>query len=532
MFACPSWTVNCQTRVPVSYINKHLGLVQGLVSTLFSTGMAAIAYAVYQLGEAALWPILAVRSLRFTDIDKYLSASRGSIISLPLALWRSRTGQPMLVMACVAMVTLVSQANNVIVGYAFTRQNVTTEYQSVINYGGGLGLPFVFDPLAPLPVGVASASSLYASWSRSLSQEPMPDQRDFLVDRTKLSFIGNISISAIKAEKKIVCTGRPLEIAEDVAGDIRCTAATFQVLTNGNRSVAVRLQPQMAVWVDNISYMSATRTISTLVFAAVNGSIEGGEMTATTSRMRGCSYQSISAVACNVDVTLIDDSFIVGDGGPSFATASSLETLNGPAAHHSPYGPLGDLAAWLGVAIVTFGTSIEGTQPMFQVNDPYPLVYTSTLTATEGNTWTLQGLQEFVEVGSGAVGLTMMWQWIQANSTVDSILPTMRLKTWRSFLLLLPPSVVLLMVVLLAILAIRMHAATGVPVMRLALTSEVIKSTHNSEMDSVVQDARLGKNAVAKLDLLKVKYGMVSEGHDGLGTEDAVTAFSCVTYGE
>jgi hypothetical protein len=487
--------------------------------------MAAIAYAIYQLGETALWPTLAKRSYRFADIDTYLSASRGSIVSLLPALWRFRYGKSMAVMGCVTVTTLLLQANNVIVGYAFTKQNVTTEYQSIIKYGGGLGLPFYVDPQAPLPLGVAFASSLYASWSRNLSQEPMPDQRDFLIDRTKLSLVGDVSINAIKAEKSIVCTGRPLDIVEDIAGGNRCFDATFDVFTNHNRSVIVRLQPQMAVWVDNIAYKSATRTISTLIFAAVNGSIEGGVVTATTPRMQRCDYQSISAVACNIDVTLFDDSFVVGDGGPTFATASSLEALSGPANSLSPYGSLGDLAAWLGLAIVTFGTSIEGAQPMFETNKPYPLVYTSTLLATEGNTWTQDGLRDFVEIGSGALGLTMMWQWFEATSTVDSVLLTMRLQTWRSFLLLIPPLVLLLTLMLLAILDVQMHTATRVPVMRLALTSEIIKSTRNSEMDKVVRNGKLDQDTLAKLGSVKVRYGIVAEGYDGLSIEHAVTTF-------
>ena len=103
--------------------------------------------------------------------------------------------------------------------------------------------------------------------------------------------------------------------------------------------------------------MDETRSISTIVFAAINGAIEGGTWNAATKLMGKSNYGGISAIQCSVDVTLIETLVDVGAVGPRNATASdsTLATVQGPGHHYSPNGPLGDVAAWMGVVVTTLG---------------------------------------------------------------------------------------------------------------------------------------------------------------------------------
>lgn len=71
--------------------------------------------------------------------------------------------------------------------------------------GGGIG-PFFVQKNPPGPRR-DSASSLYTSWAWGLSQEPMPEYRDWFVDRQALLHRGNMTIGAVRMKQNIYCTG-------------------------------------------------------------------------------------------------------------------------------------------------------------------------------------------------------------------------------------------------------------------------------------------------------------------------------------
>jgi hypothetical protein len=156
--------------------------------------------------------------------------------------------------------------------------------------------------------------------------------------------------------------------------------------------VLLRLQPRLTLWVDHIEYISDRETITTIVFAAINGTIQNGASTAPTELMKAWDYGAISALACSVDVTLIEDQFIIGEGSGNNVTLSSFNTLSGPADVQTQWGGLGDLAAWLGAVVTDYGVSVHGAQPMFETNpvpdqNPLPVAYTTTLVLTNQNDW-------------------------------------------------------------------------------------------------------------------------------------------------
>lgn len=97
-FSCPAWTMDCNVGDNVHTFVTHLGLVQGLLSTVYGICVAMMAYAAYQVAETTLWPALTQQSFTLRDIDRFLNHSRGSLPSFPSAIWHARrlvsTDQP------------------------------------------------------------------------------------------------------------------------------------------------------------------------------------------------------------------------------------------------------------------------------------------------------------------------------------------------------------------------------------------------------------------------------------------------------
>jgi hypothetical protein len=523
-FSCPSWAVGCYVRESVNWASTHLGLVQGIINTFYALGLSCIAYCGYKFGEAAIWPTLYLQPHTLNEIDTRLSVVHGSLFSLPQGLSSIRNLRTAIVIILIAVPTISLQTGSIVLGYVYTRQNITNNYESSYGVGGGLGLPVTqHNPPGPLPSPMTSAMSYYTSWASGLSAEPMPDQRDFIADRANLSLVGDLSIYALKAEKTIQCAGHDVQLIGDVNGTSE-SKYYLQVATNLNGTiegnsddvVLIRLQPRMTLWIDSIEWINATRTIATLVFAAINGTIEGGSTTTATASMVEKGFNGISAVACTVDVVLFDDQFTTGNGAPDFATVSSLNITEGPSDYQSPYGPLGDLALWLGVSVIGYGISVYGYQPMFSNTDPLPQAYTTTFSTTSQNDWTIATLVNFIEVGSGAVAMTMTRQWIADTIEVPSRQDALQLETARVPIMLIPPIIVIILVIILAAWNSRVHSRLGIPEMRLAGVTDLIESAQNKSLSSAVEAAAVSKNKRAALGETKVWYGTV-EGTGRMG---------------
>jgi len=517
IFSCPSWAVGCYVEESVNWASTHLGLVQGIINTFYGLGLSSIAYCGYKFGEAAIWPTLYLQPYTLKEIDTRLSVLRGSLVSLPRGLLSARNLRTATVIILVALSAASLQTGSIVLGFVYTRQNITNNYESSYGVGGGLGLPVTqYNPPGPLPAEMTSALSYYTSWASGLSAEPMPDQRDFIVDRSNLSLVGDLSLYALKAEKTIQCAGRSLQLIGDVSGESESNYY-LEIATNINGTIQgnspdvvyIRLQPRMTLWIDSIKWINATRTISTLVFAAVNGSIEGGLTTTATASMVENGYYGISAIACTVDVELIDDQFSTGNGASDFATVSSLNTVAGPAAYKSPYGDQGDLALWLGVSVIGYGISVFGFQPMFSNTDPLPQAYTSTEESTSQNEWSIATLVNFIEVGSGAVAMTMTRQWISDIIDVPSRQDALQLETARVPVMLVPPIIVIILVISLAVWNAQVHSRLGIPEMRLAGVRELIESSQNEDVSIAVETAAVSKDRREALGKTKVWYGAV-----------------------
>ncbi|KAF4624171.1 hypothetical protein G7Y89_g14003 [Cudoniella acicularis] len=491
-FNCPSWALNCNVRPSVTWIIVHLPLVQGIISTIHGLGLALLAYPAFIFAEAALWPILTHSSYTLASIDMYLSATRGSVPGLIQAISNIGRGHAFIVMLWVGIITLFLQADRIVVGQAYNLGNVTQRYQSIYMGGGGIGLPFLqHNPPGPLPGPTTIASSFFSSWSQNLSAEPLPTIRSFITDRVNLSRVGIFSISGLEAQKIISCTGKELTIVDDVDsnGGLFSVASNFSISSN---SILLRLQPRLSVWVNQVEYKSLVRTITTLVFASMNGTIENGLSTHTATKMKSFNYFGISTLECTVDVTLQQVVATVGaeSNNMTVANVSSLQTVLGPANNASPYGDLGDVAEWTGAIVATLGVPVYGAQPLFQAPVPpntLPTIVTTTQTQVTPEVWTQDTLMNFIAVASGALALAMSTQWNTANVTLYSEMSVLQVVKGRCWILAVPAAVVLVLEVLLVMWVSYSNRRAGIREMRQAKTSDVVWSTQNKSISDSVK---------------------------------------------
>ncbi len=422
----------------------------------------------------------------------------------------------------VAVIAAFLQLDRIVIGQAYTMREIPISYQSTYWSGGGIGFGFAQStPPSPIPGPITNAASLYASWSWGLSEEPLPEIRDFIAYRENMTMLGNFSINGVKAVKDIDCTGRAVSVL-----DVSSWPPVFTVDSNFSGPVTLRQEPRMAVWVDGIKYMNSTRTISTLVFAAINGTIEGGTWTDTTKSLKTANFVGISAVQCAVDVTLIDTQMDVGVGGPEnpAANISTLATITGPTPspglNRSEYGTLGDVAAWLGVVVTSFGDNIYGAQPLFQNegNGTLPRTFTTITVDTSTQHWALADIENFISIGSGALASSITQEDNPYKETITSSLYQNKLVSSRGYLLFIPVGAIVLANFALALSLVCLYRKANIKVMRRATTSEMICSASNQSIwDGVREKHGIGESC-SDLESMRVKYQTLrEESHTKMG---------------
>lgn len=510
-FKCPDWAVECSVNERVKWIQRNLGLVQGLASAIFSIGLGALAFATYRFSETTTWLVLQQQPLSFKEIDSYLSASRGSIASLPSAYKSSRCVEAAVTLVCLTITILTTLSGSPLVGYAYTRTNVSVAYTAEYTTGKGPGFAFKQEaPPAEVPGAVSVAFSHYASWANGFSAEPMEEQRDFLIDRLSLSVIGNFSVYAMRAEKRIDCAPRSIKIEDDGRSILKVLDVYHA--PNNRTEVRIRMEPFLTVWVSGIKHHSETQTTIRLVFAVLNGTIEGGFHTPPTegmlSRKNKRLVNGISSLACDVNVKLVDDELRVGDGGGASAPnvpATSIDTLTLPSGKNATHA---DSADWLGIAPSLFGLSVRGAQPVFlrrpSQGPVLPVMYTSRSVPSSQH-WQIEELKHFIRVSSGAMALAFFRA--KENPTTVRI-PcrqfSQKLKGSRSFVLLIPPVVLLVVALFLAGWSSWKNSKDGMLQMQLAGVSEVVKSSQTGYIHKLL----LKDNLYLRQE--DIKYGFES----------------------
>jgi hypothetical protein len=165
--------------------------------------MAAIVHAAHALSEAALWPLLSQKSMTLKNIEKFLEASRGSVPSLPSALFAAQTNQAVIVLACTVTITLAPFSSAPLVGYVYERQNMTVPFQSSYQPGGGIGQ--AYKQTSPALSICTNATTFYTSWAAGLASEPLSNYRNWFLDRTILAARGSMSVIGVKINHSIQC---------------------------------------------------------------------------------------------------------------------------------------------------------------------------------------------------------------------------------------------------------------------------------------------------------------------------------------
>ena len=233
------------------------------------------------------------------------------------------------------------------------------------------------NPPSVMPQAVGNAYNLYSSWSYDQSSEPLPELRNFILDRNNLSSIGEFSVQAVEARRKVNCSAFPLEVTSDVVYVSAVFNVYYNVSTSLGIDVQLRPQKQLTLWVDDLWNISASRAVTRLVFAALGGDIEGGHHNSINDSLKDlcnghCS--SISSLACDVDIDLIDSQACTKECEHINATLSSTETLKSSEA--SAFSPqpryLWPISAYMAAACTVFGLAIYGRQPLFAPGIKHP----------------------------------------------------------------------------------------------------------------------------------------------------------------
>jgi len=539
-FSCPSWSVDCNVSPQLGWLVNNLGLVQGIVSAISEASLASMAYVVYVFSEAALWPLLARREYKLRDLDVFLSTSRGSAASLPMALWTWKSPDGLVILLIVGLVTCLLKAESVIVGAAYTRQNVSTSYTSPYNIGGNTGVGFSqANPPTYMPAAMTLASSLYSSWAYGLSTEPLPTMRDFLVDRTNLSMIGNTTVGAIQMQRSYNCVGQSIQLLS--TDEVSSEDYILQVSAATNTSVSIRMQAGMTTWVDDYELFAPTRAVANVVFAVLGGQLNGSTVTDLSDNdvMTSYGYSNISAVSCTVDITLVDSVMEMGDGITDIipVNTSTLATISGPGGADSDV-ELSNVALWLATAVTRYGFNIYGAQPVFHKSvsqESYtfgpgvaslPVYFTSWGSAQlDDNVWNVDDLTSFLDVGAGAFAIAYSRQSYHDVAYITSEKDSLRLRTARSYIMLVPVALILGLLGLMVLITKWMNVRTRTPGMRLVQVRDVVRTTQTEEIRRAADAESDGGDAGKGLGQMWVRYGVSKTGQARLGTEASTSKF-------
>jgi len=287
----------------------------------------------------------------------------------------------------------------------------------------------------------------------------------------------------------------------------------------------------MAVWVHDYVFHDPQRSSAELIFAAFNGSIENG----STSQVFNKSTKyptSISSILCNVDVEFTDDILQVGNGGPPNTppvSITSIDTMYHP--YFNKTGPglqntSNENALWFAVSPLMVSIGVDGTQPMFynqgnRTTRHLPVPYTSSNKVN--NTWTTAGIEEFIHVSIGAMALACSRNWRNDTAprpvmTITSLAYTRKLDPSKVVLLVIPIIIILTGKAALVYLTIRLHRRQRIPAVRMANTSEILRSAQTEFLCGQVaaesgqyenrQQSPVRCSESPSLPSIKVMYGL------------------------
>ena len=480
---CPSWANACPTAD--NWTIENLGTVQGIITMVYLIGMVALAYAALGLCEATVWPLLHVQSFTIRGLDAYLSTTRGSIMSAPAAVMSVRSVAAGFILASAFTVTLLPFVAPPLVGHAYSSMLQPIQLES--NYAPSGGISELYAQTNPPTSVLVRLIAEYNALATDPTSEPMPDFRDWYIDRKALSERGDFAAKAVRLQTNVSC--RPNQVQQLIKNNqwwnafltnMSRTNNATQAGKNSSAEVWIRPEAQLTLWADSFEFISERRTRTTLVFTALDGTIEGGN---TTSIFLG-NLTTASSIACDVEIEAVNDILTVGTNAPTTSpdtlpilSSTSTLTLN-PAT--PPQTRLNELLLWFTVAPLLTSPSVDGTQPTFTNSSitHLPLPYTSSPLSPNTNTWTTTGLENFIRLSISALAQSTSSS-PSNNPPSLTILTAPHLPTLSyplTLLLLFPPLLAITLILLLALYTTHLHSSLAIPVMRLADLAEVLKS--------------------------------------------------------
>ena len=486
LLACPSWALDCQISNAMQWTSRNIGLVQGVATAIYSIGLMCLVYVAQKVSEPTVWPLLRQQRFNIKQLETYLSAVRGSVMSLPASILFIRTTSMGTIVLVTAVVSLTPLSAAPLVGNVYDRGNRTWSFDSNYTLGGGIGRIFA-QTNPPVSAGAESLSS-YIAWSRWLSQEPLPEYRDWLIDRSTLEDRGALTVRAVKTDIQINC--HPHDVVPVTLVDSDTESFCFEtdmgrhngegMAINNSLLAQVEHAPALAVWINDYDFQTVNKTNATVVFAALNGTIEEGSTGSILQPSIG-STTAISSIACDVVVEFRDDVLIIGEGGPLTSkniTVSAISAMRNYGPNAQTQNKTNEDALWLAVAPVLIGLSTGGAQPMYCREFDLPTPYTSTNTV--GNNWTLSEIEHFVRVSIGAVALAAARNYNTLHpegAVIASSATTRKLEPKKVVYLVIPMAVILAGTLCLMICNNYLHRQTGISDMKMAGLGEILKSS-------------------------------------------------------
>ncbi|KAL0468327.1 hypothetical protein QR685DRAFT_337433 [Neurospora intermedia] len=524
---CPDWAEDCRTID--QWTAEHLPTVQGIVTLVYIIGLGALAYVALTLCEAAVWPLLVKQTMTMRGLEAYLAATRGSILAAPRALMGVKTVAMGVMLVCAVVSILTPLAGIPLVGQAYTLISKEVELKSNYTPGGGLAESFM-QTEAPTFANMGVLTT-YNAWALDPASEPLPEYRDWYVDREVLSTKGHFSARAVKLQTTVLCSPRTVEQLVQYwqpsnAFLTNWTRASTSSLRGQKRTPAevyVRPQPQLTLWADNYTFETSHRTKATLVFAALNGTIEGGKQ---SSIVLG-TMRNVSAIGCDVTVSAIDDIITVGNpsnhtNNTTLPTLSSLDTLQTNTSR--PSTALNELLLWFAVAPILSSPSVSGSQPMFFNSTTTNRAVAYTGQTPQRNNWTIDGIESFIHLSIGALLQSTTASEIQSTEITTllvSTYPLQFLSRSRSLLLLLLPCLLITLIVCLSFYLSHAHSRESIPVLRLAGPCELLKSSQTPWLREQAGADAAKTYLPSDLGAVTVKFGVVGkEGAEMVGLGD------------
>jgi hypothetical protein len=509
---CPDWSLDCNVLPQVDLIYQNFGAVQGVVTAVYSIGLAALAFSAHSFSESALWPLLHQQPFSIRQMDTFLDASRGSIPSTPGALLKARTLDSAVVLLLTAAITLTPLAAAPVLGKVYNRANMTTVYKSQLQGGGGIGVYWVqSNPPGPYR---ERANAMYTSWQGNLSSEPLPEYRHWFIDRNLMAKRGNFTVETVRIKQDIECRGwaatpnkkRITAGREDfwVFNTSMPTRTNYdgrktRKLWQHDQVVRVRDSKKLAVWVHNYTFDNPNKTIVTLIFAALEGDIEGGITTTTVPK--GAGNKNVSSIACNVAVEVIEDTLTVGEPPGPAKPINSMAQIKDPGSRNKK----NELALWFAVSPVANGAYVYGTQPMYTYKQDWiPERYTSTDSGDNGG-WTIDYIKNFIKISTSASILGEVEKWPKGTTQFFSNFPVVKTDPRKTILLTILPLIILVCGSVLSIWNVKMYKAMAIPVMRKATLGEVIQSSQTTDIlasTAVDHDDPTNSSGLEKLEVI------------------------------